>query len=109
MKTELIKQIHDILGILDPPELRDIKTKRIILAFARTFNHALYDNTLCTPMCDGFHRYENFITELCNDDYELLTPYYCTSCFAMFKEECCCNQDDDEEYYSTIADDGKQY
>ena len=97
-KEIIISQIHDILGTLDPPELRDIKTQRIILLYAKILNRALFENTRCTPMCDGFHKYENILSDLMDNTDKQMEVYYCTSCMAMFKEECCC---DEEPYTST--------
>jgi hypothetical protein len=67
MKEELINQIHDILGTLDEPELRDIKTQRIVILFARTLNQMMYKNASCSAFCAGFGKYDEYLEELLDD------------------------------------------
>ena len=64
MSKELIEKIHDIIGTMDYPELRDIKTQRIILLIAKTMNSMLYENAECSAFCVGFARYNDIIADL---------------------------------------------
>lgn len=99
MKEKLVEKIHDILGIMDPPELRDIKTERIIILIAQVINNMLYENTQCSPMCDGWHKFENTLSDLLDDKDKAAEAYHCIHCMAMFKEECVCNEQDNENLY----------
>ena len=104
MKEKIVREIHDILGILDPEELRDIKTEKIIILYYKLLHDVLSKNTRCTPMCDGFHAFENMLSELVDDIDKQMEIFYCTSCMAMFKEECCCEENADNEYPQELWD-----